>query len=544
VGPRAAVQRRSIPSTVPAPIASSDRPGEPSRQPGPQDVDPTASSFPARPAEVVETHISTLFFVGERAYKRKKPVRFGFLDFSTAARRRAACHREVALNRRLAPTAYLGVADVLDERGRPDHLVVMRRMDPTQRLAALVHSDPGRAAACVDEVAGVVARFHASAERSAAIDAAATASAVCGVWDDSTAELAPFAPTLVDAGVLDEVTARYRRFLAGRDELFDARIAAGWVCDGHGDLQAEDVFCTPDGPQILDCIEFDDGLRHADVLADVAFLAMDLERLGAPDLARRLIDRWATRMGDPSVVHPGLLHHYVAGRAHVRAKVACLRAAQHPAGSDAAAEAATAARRLLERCAAHLRAAEVRLVLVGGTPGSGKTTLANALAAHQGWEVLHSDVVRRQRAGVAPGSATPGARDEDAGLYRPEQVAATYAAQLDAARRHLALGRPVVLDASWTSAVERARAVALAEAADATLVELRCDCDAAVARQRVTDRGVDVVGGSDATPEIADLLAARTDPWPTAVAVDTSGDLAPALAAALAAVGPVDVDGG
>lgn len=498
---------------------------------------------PDRSAEVVETHISTLLFVGDRAYKRKKPVRFGFLDFSTAARRRAACHREVALNRRLAPTAYLGVADVLDERGRSEPLVVMRRMDPARRLASLLRTDPGAAGACVDAVADVVARFHASAERSAVIDAAATASAVRQVWDDSTAELAPFAGTFVDADLLDEVADRYRRFLVGRPALFDARIAAGWVCDGHGDLQAEDVFCTPDGPQILDCIEFDDRLRHADVLADVAFLAMDLERLGAADLARQLVERWAVQLGDPAVVHEGLLHHYVAARAHVRAKVACLRAAQFPTGSDAADGAASAAQRLLERCAAHLRAAEVRLVLVGGTPGSGKTTVANALGAHTGWEVLHSDVVRRQLAGVPPGSATPGAGNEDAGLYRPEQVAATYTALLDAAGGHLALGRTVVLDASWTSAAERNRAVALAGRVDATLIELRCECDPAVARQRVADRGVDVVGGSDATPEIADLLAGRADPWPSAVAVDTSGDLPDALSDALAAVGPVGVDG-
>jgi len=270
---------------------------------------------------------------------------------------------------------------------------------------------------------------------------------------------------------------------------------------------------------------------------------MDLERLGAPDLARRLVDRWAVQLGDPAVVHPGLLHHYVAARAHVRAKVACLRAAQFPSGSAAADEAATAAKRLLERCAAHLRAAEVRLVLVGGTPGSGKTTLANALGAHAGWEVLHSDVVRRRLAGVTPGSATPGAGSEDAGRYRPEQVAATYAALLDDAGEHLALGSTVVLDASWTSAAERERAVALAGATDATLVELRCACDPAVARQRVADRGVDVVGGSEATPEIADLLAGRADPWPAAVPIDTSGDLADALADALAAVGPVGVDG-
>lgn len=500
-----------------------------------------ATAAPADPsfasAAVVETHISTLFFVGDRAYKRKKSVRFGFLDFSTAARRRAACQREVELNRRLAPSVYLGVADLLDERGRPDHLVVMRRMDPATRLASLVTAGDPTAATCVDAVADLLASFHRSAERSKRIDSAATAGAVTRVWDDSTAELAPFVGTLLDASVVDEVTSAYRGFLDDRAALFDARIDAGWVCDGHGDLQAEDVFCASDGPQILDCIEFDDRLRHADVLADVAFLAMDLERLGAPDLARRLVDRWAMGIGDPGVVHAGLLHHYVAARAHVRAKVACLRAAQHPPRSPAADTAAADARHLLGLCADHLAAAEVRLVVVGGSPGSGKTTLANAVGEQLGWEVLHSDLLRKELAGLGPASGAPGAGQRDTGLYRPESVAATYEALLDAAERRLALGQSVVLDASWTSADRRARAADRARRAGARLVELRCACDPAVARQRVADRPVGAAGGSDATPEVADLLAARADPWPSAVAIDTSGDASTALAEALGAVG-------
>ena len=499
--------------------------------PDPPDLSSAAS-------QVIETHISTLLLEGDRVYKRKKPVRFGFVDFSTPDRRRAACHREVALNRRLAPTVYLGVADVPDDHGRLEPAVVMRRMDPARRLATLVATDPAAAAACVDALADLLAAFHATAERSPAIDAAATATSVRAVWDDSTDEMARFVGPVLDPAVVDDVTVRYRRFLDGRAPLFDERIAAGWVRDGHGDLQAEDVFCTDDGPQVLDCIEFDDRLRYGDVLADVAFAAMDLERLGAPGLARRLVARWALGLGDPAVVHPALLHHYVASRAHVRAKVACLRWSQHPPDGAAAHDAAAAARALLDQCAMHLAAAEVRLVLVGGSPGTGKTTLAAALAGAQGWELRHSDVVRKQLAGVALDARAPGAGVGDAGLYRPEQVAATYEALRAGAAVTLERGRSVVLDASWTSADERRRAAALARVAGATLVELRCVCDPAVARQRVADRPAGAPGASDATPEVADLLAARAESWPGAVEIDTSGDPAQSLAVAVAAVGP------
>src|SRR5207248_5092618 len=165
------------------------------------------------------------------------------------------------------------------------------------------------------------------------------------------------------------------------------RIALGAVRDGHGDLQAEDIFCLDDGPRILDCIEFDDRLRHVDVLADVAFLAMDLERLGAPEAAATFLARYRefARESYP----PSLAHHYIAARAHVRCKVACLR---HRQGDDGGAD---AARGLLDLTARHLEAARVRLVLVGGLPGTGKSTVAAALADATGWVVLRSDEVRK-----------------------------------------------------------------------------------------------------------------------------------------------------
>lgn len=504
----------------------------------PEPTDPTASLPPA----VVETHISTLVFAGDRAYKRKKPVRFGFLDFSTPGLRRAACRSEVELNRRLAPDVYLGTADLLDERGRSEPLVVMRRMDPAVRLSALVAAgDPGLGGH-LDALAAVLAAFHRGAQRSAAIDAAARAAAVRQVWDDSTAEMAPSVGPVLDAAVVADVTDRYRRFCDHLGGLFDARIAAGYVCDGHGDLQADDVFCYPDGPRVLDCIEFDDRLRHGDVLADIAFLAMDLERLGDPAAAAALVGSWAAAYGDPGVVEPSLLHFYVASRAHVRAKVACLRHAQCDPGSPAAADAAGQAVTLLGLCARHLAAATPRLVLVGGAPGTGKTTLALAVAAATGWPVLHSDVVRKELAGLAP-TERPG-DGTDTGLYDPAAVAATYDEVRRRAAGYLAAGRSVVCDASWSRSGERAAARAVAADAGADVVELRCVADPALARDRVAGRlaagaAAGVAGASDATTGVADVLAARFEHWPAATVVDTSGDVAAATAAAMAVLGPL-----
>ncbi len=238
-------------------------------------------------AAVRETHTGVVFFVGDRAYKLKKPVHYGFVDFRSREARLAACRREVELNRRLAPDVYLGVADVLDAGGRAcDHLVVMRRLPEDRRLADLVAAG-APVEAELGRLARLLAEFHAGADRSARADEAAGSEALTRRWAANSAEMARLVGPVFDAGVVDRVDRLARRYLAGRGPLFGDRVAAGRACDGHGDLLAEDIFCLEDGPRVLDCLEFDDGLRLGDVLADVAFLAMDLERLGRPELAYR-----------------------------------------------------------------------------------------------------------------------------------------------------------------------------------------------------------------------------------------------------------------
>lgn len=480
-----------------------------------------------QPAAVAETHSAVVFFMGERAYKVKKPLDLGFLDFRTRQQREAACHREVELNRRLAPDVYLGVADVVGPDGEPcDHLVVMRRMPTGRRLSTLVRSgvdvdDDVRA------VARLVAAFHARAERSDATDAAATRDAVAANWEANFEEMARFVGSTLPHEPAARAAELAHRYLAGRRPLFDQRIRAGRARDGHGDLLADDVFCLDDGPRILDCLEFDDRLRYGDVLLDAAFLAMDLERLGRADLGARFLAWWGEFSGETHP--PSLADHYVAYRAQVRAKVACLRAEQ---GEEAAGDEAG---RLLEVCLQHLERARVRLVLVGGLPGTGKSTVAAGLAEQAGLVLFRSDEVRRELVGIDPGGPTAAPYGE--GLYRPERTASTYEALLERARSALGLGESVVLDASWTDQRWRDRAAAVAAATSSELVELRCDAPAAEAALRMAARAAAGTDPSDATPEIATAMAAVADPWPWATTIDTSGSPAASLAAALAVLG-------
>jgi hypothetical protein len=245
-------------------------------------------------------------------------------------------------------------------------------------------------------------------------------------------------PGILDRSVVTDVRGLTHRFLDGREALFKQRVDDGCAVDGHGDLMTDDVFCLDDGPRALDCLEFDDRLRFLDRLDDACFLAMDLERLDAPELGAHFLSWFAEFSGDPAP--PSLVHHYIAYRAFVRAKVAGLRA-------DQGAPAAVEARRLADLARRHLEAGAVALILVGGAPGTGKTTVAGALADRLGMVVLSSDRIRKELAGLDPETAAASALHS--GIYDTTHTARTYAEMLRRARLLLELGESVVLDASW-----------------------------------------------------------------------------------------------
>jgi aminoglycoside phosphotransferase family enzyme/predicted kinase len=468
------------------------------------------------PARIHETHISWITLIGERAYKLLKPVETGFLDHRTIEARHEACLREVEQNRRFAPDVYLGVLDVLDGDGRVrDHLIEMRRLPSAQRLSALAQTPD--AGAHVQAVAREIAAIHARAPRSPLIDRCGEAAHLRELWQDGWRQLGSAAPGVIDDADIARAARMARRFLDGRGPLLRARIADGWIRDGHGDLLADDVYVTADGPRVLDCLAFDDTLRAGDVLADAAFLAMDLESLGHPDLSRALVTAWSNALGEE---HPAsLLHHYIAYRAHVRAKVAALRYAQGDEGARAR------ARALHGLCLDHLEAGRVRLVMIGGAPGTGKSTVARALSDRTGWSLLATDALRSSVVGP------PGPHGEAYGQGRYAEVARdrVYKQMRAAAGQELAMGRSVILDASWSSASQRRVTRRLARDLSAEIVELRCDAPAEVCAERIASRRDDP---SEATAAVAARMRADYDPWPAADEIPTGGPLATSVARA------------
>lgn len=469
-----------------------------------------------------ETHSGTVVMLGDLVYKFKKPVDLGFLDFRDREVRRRTCEREVELNRRLAPDVYLGVGELVDPTGAAEPAVVMRRMPERHQFARLVLAGQD-VSPVVRQIARQVAAFHARARTGPEVIAQGTRDALRGRWEANLAQAHQHTGTLLDEDVLHEITGLVRRFLDGRADLFEDRIQRGAVVDGHGDLTPDDIYCLPDGPRLLDCLEFDDKLRYVDRLDDVAFLAMGLEQLGAADAARILVETWAEHLDDPAP--PSLVHHFVAYRAFVRAEVGCLRGAQHDSLHPSV-------RGYADAALAHLRAGAVTLVLVGGPPGSGKSTLAGDLADRLGMVVLSSDRVRKESAGLDPG--TSAAAPLGCGIYDAEHTRATYAALMERAALLLGRGESVVLDASWTSAVERERASVLADRVSADLIALRCEVDTETAAARIRLRR-DV---SDADESVATALRQAADPWPACHAVDTRGSRSAATDQACAVVRP------
>jgi predicted kinase len=258
----------------------------------------------------------------------------------------------------------------------------------------------------------------------------------------------------------------------------------------------------------------------------VAFLAMDLEHLGAPALGAEFMDAYAEFSAES---HPdSLAHHYVAYRAHVRAKVECLR---HQQGETSAAQ---EAKTLLAISLAHLERARIRMVLVGGLPASGKSTVAGGLGDALGWALFRSDEIRKDLAGMAHDARAPAALD--AGLYRADLVEAAYQEMLRRARMALERGVSVVLDATWRSERMRAAARRIAESTCSELVELRCVAPTEVLERRLASRKPGYAQGSDATADV--LAGMRFGLWPTAAEVDTTGNSAQSVAAALEAAAP------
>jgi aminoglycoside phosphotransferase family enzyme/predicted kinase len=511
--------------------------------------DPGAYPYPVEAVEVRQTHISAVFLAGPFAYKIKKPVNLGFLDFSTLAKRRHFCEEEVRLNRRLAPTVYLGVVPVncsgsgvtVEGPGEAvEWAVKMERLPEEATLARRLQ----RGEVNVELVQGLarkVASFHALADRSEAITDFGRWEVVARNTKENLDSVVYQVGTTVSPAVLERLRSLTEAALTHLRPLMESRAERGVPRDTHGDLHLDHIYLFPDRKPpadlvLIDCIEFNERFRFADPVSDMAFLVMDLRFQGRHDLARVFAEEYFQASGDEE--GPALLPFYTAYRAAVRGKVEGLELLEKeiPQGERDAALMRARAHWLLALGELEPPGRRPCLVLIGGLPGSGKSTLAKGLSEGATLCLIRSDVVRKELAGLDAQVSARFAYNE--GIYTPAWTERTYAECLRRAERLLFEGQRVLVDASFGEAKHRRAFGELAVRLGVPLVFLLCQASHEEIRQRL---GVRQGDASDADWFIYQQAAAHwEEPRPVTHGllslVPTDGTKADALARALASL--------
>lgn len=458
-------------------------------------LDPGAYDHPVERVDCLETHISWILLTGTIAYKIKKPVNLGFVDFSTPERRRWFCQEELRLNRRLAPDLYLGLSPIhgpperasLHGSGPTLELAVRMRQFPQSALLGAVLENQGLSADQLERLADDLAAFHATAAVARPDDPYGSPELVKTPAVANLEVLAASGAAAASVLAAPEVDA-LRQWTEDSFEAlrptFALRRSQGRIRECHGDLHLGNLLLEGGRIRVFDCLEFSPELRWIDVISDLAFLVMDLEHRDRPDLGAVLLNRWLGRCGD----YGGLLtwRWYRVYRSLVRAKVCALRLRQ----PDLDAGTVQRLQRDLQRYLLGARRATTvpapALVITHGVSGSGKSHRARQLCRRQGWIQLSSDVERKRRFGAwGQGDAPPLQGDP----YRSEVSADLYGRQLpEQAARILAAGYTVVVDATFLGRGQRRRMEDLAQRCGVPFLILACCSTPEQARGRIEAR--------------------------------------------------------
>ena len=459
--------------------------------------DPRWYPHAAERVDVIETHISRVFLAGDFAYKVKKPLALGFLDFSTLAARRACCEQELRLNRRTAPDIYLDVVPITGSTAAPrvagngeaiEYAVRMRRF-PQEALASAIAQRGVLGGAEVDALAGMVAAFHAAVPAAGSDAPFGTPARVSAPALENFDQVEALVAAAADIERLERLRAWTRDACRALAETFAARKRDGFVRECHGDLHLGNIAFIEGRPVAFDCIEFNDDFRWIDVMNEAAFLFMDLHERRFGPLAWRFLNGYLERTGDYDGMR--VLRYYLVYRAMVRAKVDCIRGRQP--GLDARARAGVEREygEYLALAESFTTMSRPAVILMHGVSGSGKTTVAGALAGRIGAVMVRSDVERKRLHGLEAGARTGAA--PDAGIYGPDANRATYERLRGIAGVIAGTGFPVIVDAAFLRRADRKAFRELAHESGVPFGIVSCDAAESVLRERILLR--DARGG-------------------------------------------------
>jgi uncharacterized protein len=455
---------------------------------------PEAYPEPTNKVEMVQTHVSWIFLTDSHAYKIKKPVDFGFLNFSTIDRRRFYCNEEVKYNSRLCPDIYEGVVELRQTPGGAsfqdigqviDYAVKMKRL-PAERMLDRLIINNAVSVSELRDVARVIAEFHRTALTSPTISEYGRLDRILYNWNENFEQTIAFENTTLPASEREYVKSWVSSFTDQNAEIFDRRVNKGFIRECDGDIHLENI-CLVDGvTYIFDCIEFNERFRCCDTAADVAFLLMDLDFHGRHDLSEEVIAAYHNASGDDEMLP--LIDFYKIYHAFVRGKIESFQANDMGIDQHGRTAANLKAIRYFRLARGYIERSKLQptLFITCGLMGCGKSTLAGQLSFELGIANFNSDIVRKQLAGIVPLSPAPAAFGE--GLYSEQTNTDTYNELLRLAEKEIATKRSVIIDACFVHKLDRLKFASLAERFAARFIIIYVSCSETINRRRLSAR--------------------------------------------------------
>jgi len=457
------------------------------------------------PIQLIQTHISYVLLTGDFAYKVKKPMNFGFLDFSTLEKRKHFCHEELRLNQRGAAELYLEVLPVtlvgeqyqMGGAGEPVEYVLKMHAFPQDALFSSLFEQGKLDEAHLEELGRVVAQYHAKTETNDYIKSFGEVPQVRAAIDENYQQTMKYIGGPQTQDQFEETKAYTDHFFAEYPELFKSRIQNDYIRECHGDLHLRNICLWHDKILLFDCIEFNEPFRFVDVMYDVAFTVMDLEARHRKDLGNAFLNTYLEQTGDWEGLQ--VLPLYLSRQAYVRAKVGSFVLDDPGIPASEKEEAVKAAAAYYKLAWDYTKPRQGRLILMSGLSGSGKSTTARYLARQLGAIHVRSDAVRKHLAGIP--LQERGGDD----LYTPEMTQKTYTRLLDLGVMLASIGFSVILDAKYDKQLLRQQAIAQAQEYQVPIEMIHCTAPVEVLRSRLQTRTGDI---ADAT---ADLLTSQAE---------------------------------
>lgn len=475
---------------------------------------PALFPHPVRDFQIIETHISWVLLTGDYAYKLKKPVNFGFLDFTDLAARKHYCEEELRLNQRLTEGLYLEVLPItgsetspqVEGTGQPIEYMLKMRQFPQSQLLNNLQANGELTHNHIDELASQIAQFHLAAPLVPDINPHGSPEAVMAPVRQNFEQIRPYLTDKADLVQLDALSAWAESTFLRVHTLLEQRKTQGFIRECHGDIHLGNATILDGKVVIFDCIEFNEAFRFTDVYADTAFLAMDLEDRGLKSLARRFINQYLEITGDYAGLE--LLNFYKAYRALVRAKIA-LFSLNDQASAVERANTLRRYRNYANLAESYSAIPSRFLTITHGVSAVGKSHVAMRLVDALGAIRLRSDVERKRLLGTP--SQTHGEQLAE-GIYSAEANKATYTKLHALAGLILRAGFPVVIDATYLQGAQRDEAAQVAEATGVPFLILDCVAPATVIASWLAQRQLQGNDPSDATEEVIQAQQASRQP--------------------------------